>query len=159
MNVSIPPRLGVSPAAAEAAMAAAQRTARNRRRRDFIASSFREERRVFALHRRRCPRHRKHRSMQFSECLPADGISAAAQNGNFGLSCGAPLLPSYINTLVAGRRPMSPNGTTRKALGGAATATAILGTRDVLELSYPHRRMTVFVPGFGCRPDNGPIHP
>src|SRR5262249_9678343 len=73
--------------------------------------------------------------MQFSECLPADGISAAAQNGNFGLSCGAALLPSYTNTLVAGRRPMSPNGTTRKALGGAATATAILGTRDVLIFS------------------------
>jgi len=41
---------------------------------------------------------------------------------------------------------MSPNGTTRKALGGAATATAILGTRDVLELGYPRRRMTVLDP-------------
>src|SRR5215467_13989169 len=37
-------------------------------------------------------------------------------------------------------------GTTRKALGGAATATAILGTRDVLELGYPRRRMTVLTP-------------
>src|SRR5215831_7112651 len=53
---------------------------------------------------RRPSRHRKHRSMQFSECQPADGISAAAQNGNFGLSCGAALLPSYNNTLVAGCR-------------------------------------------------------
>src|SRR5215831_20613120 len=75
---------------------------------------------------RRPSRHRKHRSMQFSECLPADGIGAAVQNGSFGLSCGAALLPSYTNTLVAGRRAMSPNLTTRKALGGAATATAIL---------------------------------
>ena len=41
---------------------------------------------------------------------------------------------------------MSPNGTTRKALGGAPTATAILGTRDVLELGYPRRRMTVLDP-------------
>ena len=41
---------------------------------------------------------------------------------------------------------MSPNGTTRKALGGAATATAILGTRDVLALDYPRRRMTVLDP-------------
>src|SRR5215831_17850181 len=99
--------------------------------------------------------------MQFSECQPADGISAAAQNGSFGLSCGAALLPSYTNTLVAGRRPMSPNLTTRKALGGAATATAILGTRDVLESGYPRRRITVLDPeavlghvgALRCRPE------
>jgi len=48
---------------------------------------------------------------------------------------------------------MSPNLTTRKALGGAATATAILGTRDVLESGYPRRRMTVLDP----TPDMLPI--